>query len=99
MESEAFNLILVSENDLSAHLNQNYEAITELVDKISFLFSVTRESIAKCEELSEFVRQNPLKKLVPASTLFNGRLYSHYDNEFNMYYHLMINSQKDDSRK
>lgn len=69
------------------------------MDKISFYFGVTKESIAKCEELIEFVRQNPLKKLVPASILFNGRLYNHYESEFNMYYHLMINAQNEDVHK
>lgn len=73
--------------------------MTEFVDKISFLFGVTKESIDKCEQIIEFVKQNPLKKFVPASILFNGRPYSHYDNEFGMYYHTMKNALKEDGKK
>lgn len=88
--------ILVSERDLTTRLNQNYEAITELIDKIAFYYGITKESVANCEELLEFVTQNPLKKLVPAATLFNGRPYSHYENEYNMYYHLLMNRRQKD---
>ncbi|XP_063695659.1 augmin complex subunit dgt5 [Culicoides brevitarsis] len=85
----------ISETELTDRLNQNYEAITELIDKIAFYYGATKESIATCEELMDFVKQNPLKKLVPASILFNGRPYSDYENEFSMYYHSLINRQKE----
>lgn len=80
---------IVNESELIAKNSENYERISELLDIIPSLHGTTTRILENVDNYFEYLLNNPLRKYVPPSKLFNGKTYKEYENEYTLYYRML----------
>lgn len=69
--------------------NQQNESLAELTDETLAICANIHRIFRTIDRYMEFIKENPLSKLVPKTEIFNGKTYQEYEREFMMYYKMI----------
>lgn len=81
--------ISVDEAKLCAKRKQQNESLAELSDETSAMCANIHRIFDTIDRYMKFIKENPLRKLVPNTETFNGKTYQDYEREFMMYYKMI----------
>lgn len=65
------------------------ENVAEIMDKTTMICSNTKEILNNIERYYKFMKENPMRKYVPKTKLFDGLTYYDYEREFLLYYNMI----------
>lgn len=82
--------IVVDMTRLDDMKRRQIEAITEILDETQRIGQINKAVLQRLQKYMDFLKENPLRKYIPKSRLFNGRCYQEYEDEFMMYYNIIV---------
>lgn len=69
--------------------NQQNDILAELTDETSAICANIHEIFRNIEGYINYINENPLRKWVPKTEMFNGKTYEDYEREYMMYYKMI----------
>lgn len=82
--------IEIDEEQLAKMKCRQIEEITEIIDETTHIAQIRDVCLQRLGKYMEFLKTNPLRKYIPKSRLFNGRSYQEYEEEFMLYYNIVV---------
>ncbi|EDW02395.1 augmin complex subunit dgt5 isoform X2 [Drosophila grimshawi] len=80
--------LIVDPHDLKLKARRQHEEIIQILHNIEALGTKTQHQLQRLKRIFRFITENPLRKYVPPTKLFNNANFAVYESEFNLYYRI-----------
>lgn len=84
----------MNETELSKIKQQQIDDVAEIMDKTTIMCSNTKEILNNIERYYTFLIENPLRKYIPKTKMFDSLTYFDYEREFLLYYNIIAGRKR-----